>query len=73
MGGAFARKISGFGANVIAYDKYKTNYTDEFAKEVDLKTILTKADIISLHTPLQDDTFHMVNKIFLNLVRTEFT
>ena len=65
MGGAFARKISGFGANVIAYDKYKTNYSDEFVKEVSLKHLLKYADVISLHVPLQEDTLHMVNKDFI--------
>jgi len=65
MGGAFARKISGFGANVIAYDKYKSNFSDKYVKEVSLNEIFEKADIVSLHTPLQDDTFHMVDESFL--------
>ncbi|RLD44543.1 MAG: hydroxyacid dehydrogenase [Bacteroidetes bacterium] len=66
MGGAFARKISGFRANVIAYDKYKTNYSDNYVKEVNLEHLLKYADIISLHVPLQEDTFHMVNQRFIN-------
>jgi D-3-phosphoglycerate dehydrogenase len=66
MGGSFARKISGFGAKVIAYDKYKVNYGDKYATEVSLKDIFENADIVSLHTPLQDDTFHMVDTQFIN-------
>lgn len=66
MGGAFARKISGFGARVLAYDKYKTDFGDEFAEEVQMETIFKEADIISLHVPLQDDTFHLVNNSFLD-------
>ncbi len=66
MGGSFARKISGFGANVIAYDKYKQNYGDKYATEVSLNNIFEKADIVSLHTPLQEDTFHMVDQDFIN-------
>ncbi len=66
MGGAFARKISGFGAKVIAYDKYKTNFSDKYVEEVCLQSIFDNADIVSLHTPLQEDTFYMVDKLFLN-------
>lgn len=66
MGGAFARKISGFGANVIAYDKYKTNFSDKYVKEVSLNDIFENADIVSLHTPLQDDTLHFVDINFLH-------
>jgi len=66
MGGSFARKISGFGANVIAYDKYKKNYSDKYATEVSLETLLAESDIISLHVPLTDETKYMVNNDFFS-------
>lgn len=69
MGGAFARKISGFGAKVIAYDKYKTNYTDKYAKEVTLNELLETSDIISLHVPLTDETKYMVNENFIAKIK----
>ncbi len=73
MGSAFAEKISGFGAKVIAYDKYKKNYGNEFVEEVSLQEVFNNADILSLHTPLQDDTFHMVGKEFLKSFKKEIT
>jgi len=66
MGSAFARKISGFGARLIAYDKYKSNFSDDYVKEVSLENILKYSDIISLHVPLQEDTYHMVDDSFIN-------
>ncbi|MDR0940742.1 MAG: hypothetical protein LBM68_00790, partial [Bacteroidales bacterium] len=39
MGGAFARKLSGFECKVIAYDKYKTGFSDEFVEECSLERI----------------------------------
>jgi D-3-phosphoglycerate dehydrogenase len=40
MGSSFAEKLAGFGANVIAYDKYKTNFSSSLVKEVDLVEVV---------------------------------
>ena len=53
-GQAFAKRLSGFGCNVLAYDKYKSNFSDAFCKEVQMETIFEEADILSLHIPLTD-------------------
>ena len=66
MGGAFAKKLSGFDVEVIAYDKYKTNYGNEYTKEVSLDTLLEQSDIISLHVPQTPETIAMVNDAFLS-------
>ena len=65
MGGAFARKISGFGARVLAYDKYKTGFSDAFVTEVSPEELFAETDILSLHVPLTDETRFMVNGDFL--------
>ncbi len=56
MGSAFAHKLSGFGANVIAYDKYKSNFSSSIVKEVSLETLFEKTEILSLHLPLTSET-----------------
>ncbi len=66
MGSAFAEKISGFGARVLAYDKYKTGFSNVFVTEVSLETLFSETDILSLHVPLTDETFFMVNDDFLH-------
>lgn len=66
MGGAFAQRLKGFDANVIAYDKYKSNYSDEHATENSLEELFEKSDIISLHVPLTEETQYMVNDEFIN-------
>ncbi len=40
MGSAFAKRLSGFGAKVIAYDKYKFGYADQYVKEAELEELL---------------------------------
>ena len=66
MGSAFAKKLSGFGCNVIAYDKYKKNFSVAGVKEVSLEQLFEQTEILSLHVPLSDETAFMVNDNFLN-------
>ncbi len=61
IGAAMARICRGFGMNVIAYDKY-TNPDLDFVTYVGLDELLAKSDLISLHCPLIDDTYHMINE-----------
>lgn len=72
MGGAFARRLNGFGVNVISYDKYKINYEDDFTKEVSLNEIFEQTDVLSLHVPLQEDTHFMINKSFIKKFEKSF-
>lgn len=65
MGKSFARKLSGFGVNVIAYDKYKTGFSDEYAREVSMEQIVKQADVLSFHIPLTRETRQMVDEEYL--------
>jgi D-3-phosphoglycerate dehydrogenase / 2-oxoglutarate reductase len=66
MGHSFARRLSGFECKVLAYDKYKTNFSDAFAQEVSLETLMAEVDILSLHIPLTAETRGMVDESYLN-------
>ena len=63
-GSAFAKKLSGFDVEVIAYDKYKMNYSDQFVREVTMDEIFEKADIVSFHVPQNEETLFMADKAF---------
>lgn len=65
MGSAFAERLSGFGANVIAYDKYKTDFSELYIKEVRMEEVFREADILSLHVPLTAETNQLVDKAYL--------
>jgi D-3-phosphoglycerate dehydrogenase len=64
-GKAVARKLSGFGVRVLAYDKYLTHYSDQFAKEALMDEIYRDADVVSFHVPLTAETKGLVNKDYL--------
>lgn len=61
IGAAMCRICRGFGMKVMAYDIYKNPDLD-FVEYKDLDTVLEKSDLISLHCPLTDDSYHMINK-----------
>ena len=65
-GSATAKRMSGFGCNVLAYDKYRDNYTDAYATETSLGDIIKEADILSLHVPLTTETKNMINDELIN-------
>lgn len=60
IGVAMARICKGFGMRVIGYDKYPNKNLD-FIEYVDFETLLREADLISLHCPLTEENYHMIN------------
>jgi D-3-phosphoglycerate dehydrogenase len=65
MGKSFAKKLSGFGVLVIAYDKYKTGFSDQYAREVSMEEIVRTSNVLSLHVPLTKETNGLVNDEYL--------
>jgi D-3-phosphoglycerate dehydrogenase len=65
MGSSFARKLAGFEVNVIAYDKYKTGFSDQYVREVSMEEIVKHSDVLSLHIPLTAETRQLVDAEYL--------
>lgn len=66
MGSAFAKRLSSFDCRVLAYDKYKKDFSDEYVKECLMNEIFSNADILSLHIPLTDETLGYYNEKFFS-------
>jgi D-3-phosphoglycerate dehydrogenase len=64
-GSATAKRLSGFGCEVLAYDKYRDHYGDQYAAESSMEEIMEKADIISLHVPLTDLSRYLIDDDFI--------
>ena len=72
MGEALAKRLKGFDVKVVAYDKYKTNFSSKYVEEVSMDFIYKNADFVSLHTPLTPETKDLVNTSFINLFNKPF-
>ena len=62
IGQSFARIMKGFGCKIIAYDPFPNDQMRQFAEFTDLAGLFATADLISLHCPLTDDTYHLINE-----------
>jgi D-3-phosphoglycerate dehydrogenase len=56
MGSTMAKKLTGFDVRILAYDKYKSGFGNEFVEEADFQLLLQESDIVSLHVPLTPET-----------------
>ncbi|MCI5620863.1 MAG: 2-hydroxyacid dehydrogenase [Lachnospiraceae bacterium] len=61
IGAAMCRICHGFGMKVIAYDVYQNESLKDFVTYVTLGELLAQSDLISLHCPLMDSTYHLIN------------
>ena len=72
MGSSFAKKLQGFEVTILAYDKYKTGFGNEYVKEVQPDDLFAEADILSLHIPLTEETLQLINKDYINNFKKDF-
>lgn len=71
IGGEVARRARAFGMQVVAYDPY---LTEDRAKALEIELVgfdevLSRADVLSLHVPLTDDTAGLIGKAELERMR----
>lgn len=60
IGAAMARICRGFGMRVVGFDKYHNPELD-FVEYLELDELLKQSDLISLHCPLTEETYHIIN------------
>lgn len=60
IGAAMCRACHGIGMDVLAFDKFE-NPSLDFVRYTGLDELLRKSDLISLHCPLTEETYHMID------------
>ncbi|WP_033402752.1 2-hydroxyacid dehydrogenase [Dyadobacter beijingensis] len=74
IGGAFCRIMKGFGCRVLAYDLFPN--TDLQAAGIEyqsLEAVLSTADVVSLHCPLNPATHYLINENTLAMMKPGVT
>lgn len=63
IGRCFINICKGFGMNVIAYDKFPADDLKEAGvRYVSMDEMFRESDIISLHCPLTEETYHVIDE-----------
>lgn len=62
IGATVIQNLSGFGCRILAYDLYDQEDVKQYAEYVSLEQIWKEADVITLHTPLTEDNFHLIDE-----------
>lgn len=62
IGATVIRDLSGFGCRILAHDLYEKEEVRQYADYVSLEQIWKEADVITLHTPLTQDNYHLIDK-----------
>jgi len=70
IGTATAKKALGLGFKVQAYDPY-VSHSDLDVTFVDLDELLRTSDFVSIHTPLTDETYHIISRNELRKMKKE--
>ena len=61
IGLVVAKRVSAFGARVMAFDPYLQKAPEE-VQLVDFDTVLRESDLISIHCPLNESTHHLIGE-----------
>jgi len=71
IGSAVARRAKGFNMRILYYSRKRNEKLEEEcnAEYVDLETLLKEADFVSLHTPLTEETYHMIGEKELKIMK----
>ncbi|MFN2438792.1 MAG: NAD(P)-dependent oxidoreductase [Chitinophagaceae bacterium] len=70
-GSSFAKLLQPFNVTVLAHDKYKKGFTNEYIKEASFDQVKNEADIISLHIPLTAETHHLASVDFFSSLKRQ--
>ena len=62
IGSAMCHICSGFGMEILAFDKFPDQSLTQIVNYVSLEELLSKSDLISLHCPLTAQTHHLICK-----------
>ena len=72
IGNNVGRMAKSFQMNTIYYNRSRSEYLENLdAKKVELEDLLKNSDVVTVHVPLNDGTFHLINKDNIKLMKKD--
>lgn len=71
IGATVARNLSGFGCKIIGYDVYENDKLRGLIEYVSLEKLIASSDVITLHAPLFDSNYHMINRESIDRMKND--
>lgn len=63
--------LHSFGCHILAYDLYPNEeFAEKYGEYVAFEELLSRSDIISLHCPLSDDTYHLIDEKAIAMMKS---
>lgn len=62
IGETVIRNLSGFGCRILAYDICEKDSVKGYAEYVPLEMIFRECDVITMHAPATDETYHLIDE-----------
>jgi len=69
IGQTVMRNLTGFGCKMLCYDIYPNEKAKAYGEYVSLDELFRQSDIITLHAPITEDNFHMIDKAALDKMK----
>jgi aromatic 2-oxoacid reductase len=71
IGQSVIKRLSGFGCNILAYDIYENEDLKKLVQYVPFDELLKKSDVITLHAPLLDSSYHLLDEKTFKMMKDE--
>jgi D-lactate dehydrogenase len=72
IGNNVGRLAKSFEMNIIYYNRSVSEYLENLgAKKVELEDLLKNSDVVTIHVPLNEGTFHLINKENIKLMKND--
>jgi glyoxylate reductase len=72
IGRAVAKRAVGFDMDILAYDPFASQDTEGLPVTfVELPDLLKQSDVVSIHTPLNEDTHHLIGTEELAMMKSD--
>lgn len=73
IGKTVIHNLNGFGSKILVNSAYESDDVKNYAEYVDMDTLLSQSDIITLHSSAKKENYHLINEESINKMKDGVT